>query len=206
MRKHILLLICALTVLFFCSCSMKLKGNSDNNLSSSPDNTTTSAKVTTAATTTTAVTTTPPPITYSAKVLSNDTYFSLSSYISDKEVKVNQPITIRIKFKNETNETFNVGIKNIISPACVAILKKDDIWGYEGNDTALCSKISPNQEIEQESTISFSEPGEYQIFIFSDFAREIKSTENASKVDKNLYFPELANSSIMLDAVNITVK
>ncbi len=143
---------------------------------------------------------------FSKPVLSKDKFFSLSYSISATTLKPGEEITIRTILKNESNEAFKVGIADISKPVNIFLIKDGDLWGYEGNDTDLCTTIKANQEISQELKVLLVEPGEYQCLIFADFAREIKSTENADTVEKSIYFPKLANTSISIDTIKITVK
>ena len=208
MKKIKHLLLCIILLAFLSSCKIVI-GNNSSDLSSeiSHDLSSQNSSVSDTSSTTTDVTTTPKPtINYSKKVFSKDGFFSLSYYISSKNLNVNDELTISTKFTNESNENFKIGISDIKMPVNIAIIKKGDPWGYEGNSDPLSSTVKSKQEIIQTYKNKVKEPGVFQIFIFTDFAREIKSFENASTVDKNFYDEKLANSSIMIDVFEITIK
>lgn len=202
MKRLLSFLLCTF-VLCFCGCQIEIGSNSESSSDTSSEAITTTA--------TTATTQTKPvaeSITekISDKVVSKENFFSIYYEISTLDLKVNEEYSLITKFKNESKDDFKIGIEDMNNPVNVVVIKDGEVWGYEGNDVDICNTIKAGEEISQETKILLKEPGEYQLFIFVDFARDIKSSEDASKVDKNLYHPTRGNTSIAVEELKITVK
>lgn len=147
-----------------------------------------------------------PNIVFSEKEYSRDKLFSLCYYISSTNIKQGETIDITAALINESDNDFKVGFEDPNKPINIWFYKKDDIFGYEGNSTALNSDFIKRAKIIQEETTVPLEKGVYLCYIFVDFARDIKDTEDKDKVDRNQTFPELGNSSIMIKPFEITVE
>lgn len=190
------IMLCAL----MCGCSITLPtilNNSDSDLSESgieinsfPDTTTEPE----------------PSIVFSQKEYSRDKLFSLCYSISSTNIKQGETIDITTTLTNESDNDFKVGFEDPKKPINIWIYKKDDIFGYEGNSTQLNSDLIKRSKIFQEETTVPLEKGVYLCYIFVDFARDIKDTEDKDNVDRNQTFPELGNCSIMIKPFEITVE
>ena len=158
--------------------------------------------VTTTVTTTTTVATSDEPdvttkeIKFTEKKYSADNRFSLCYYCSSMNPKVGEPFKLIVKFKNETNETYKVGLENIKEPVNINIMKQGTVWGTEGNDLRPNNTIKPNQEFIQTIDTTFKEKGKYDMLIYADFGRELLPNEKLYEVETNVFNPDLAGCII----------
>jgi len=210
MKKIVLLaLVSALVsalVLSFCGCQVDSKEPTDTNKTSVTEKTTATEKTTVTTTvTTTAAKTTVAQAKFSDKDYSADGFFSLCYSCSSKEIKLGEQVEIKVKLRNETGNTFKVGLEDIKAPAMIAIIKDGIIWGYEGNDTPINNTILPNQEIVQTLDNKFTEPGKYIVFVICDFGREILPSEDKVKVNKSVWDENVADSIMSFEKFWITV-
>ena len=202
--KRIISIIMCMFIIALAGCQVNIGSDSESSSDTSSEAVTT--KATTTETTQVKPVIEPEVKKLSGKITSKDGFFSLYYEIPTLELKANQEYKLITKFKNESKNDFKIGIKDMTKPVNIAIIKKGEIWGYEGNDIDICSTMKAGQEVTQETKIKLKEPGEYQFFIFIDFARDIKASEDASKVDKNLYHPARGNTSIAVEELKLTVK
>ncbi len=143
---------------------------------------------------------------FSPKRTSVDGFFSLDFYIEKTEFKIGEEIKMQTILKNENENSFQIGLEDTENPVRVEIVKKGEIWGFEGTNSQLNTTINPYESISKEISFTLSELGEYQCFIFTDFSREIKDFENADTVLRNFFNDDLANTSIMIEPFYITVE